>query len=146
MARNLYAAAERPHALAGMPGIALTLLRVFAALLVMQHGAQKLFDLFGGFGGAGARAPLVSMYGVAGVIELVGGLLVALGLFTRPAALVLSGELAAAYFIGHAPRGFWPLQNGGEPAALLSFVFLLFAALGSGPYSIDVRRTGRRRR
>ena len=146
MARNLYAAAERPHALAGIPGAALTLLRVFAGLVLMQHGAQKTFGLFGGAGGTGAPAPLLSEYGVAGVLELVGGLLVVLGLFTRPVAFILSGELAVAYFLRHAPRGFWPVQNGGEPAALLSFIFLLFAALGAGPYSIDARRGGRRRR
>jgi len=146
MARNLYAAAERPHALAGLPGVALTLLRVFAALLVMQHGAQKVFGLFGGFGGTGRPAPLLSQHGIAGMVELAGGLLVAFGLFTRPVALILSGELAVAYFLRHAPGGFSPLENGGEPTALLSFVFLLFAAFGRTPYSIDARRTGRRRR
>ena len=146
MARNLYAAAERPHALSGVPGIGLALLRVFASLVLMQHGAQKVFGLFGGFGGAAMRAPLLSQFALTGVLELIGGVLVALGLFTRPVALVLSGELAIAYFLQHAPRSFWPIQNGGESVALLSFIFLLFAAVGPGPYSVDAKRAGRRRR
>ena len=145
MARNTYAAAERPHALAGLPGVALALLRVTAGLLLVQHGVQKLFGVLGGYRGVpGATAPLVSQSGVAGVLEIGGGLLLALGLLTRPTAFVLSGLLAAAYFLRHAPRGFWPLTNGGELAALYAFVFLLYAAMGAGPLSLDAWR-GRRR-
>ena len=145
MARNTYAAAERPHALAGVPGVALALLRSMAGLLLMQHGVQKLFGLLGGYHGTpGATAPLVSIYGLAGVLELGGGLLVALGLFTRPVALVLAGLMAVAYFMQHAPSGFWPIVNRGELAVLFVFVFLLFAVVGGGPFSLDGWRARRR--
>ncbi len=104
----------------------------------MPHGAQKLFGLFGGFGGQpGATAPLFSLAGVAGVLEFFGGLAVLLGLFTRPVAFVLSGQMAVAYFMVHAPKGFWPLLNRGELAAIYSFVFLFLAAAGGGGLSID---------
>jgi putative oxidoreductase len=118
--------------------IALTLLRAVAALILMQHGAQKLFGVLGGFGGrAGATAPLFSLMGLAGVLELFVALLVLLGLFTRPAALLLAGEMAIAYFKTHAPRGFWPVLNKGELAVILAFVFLLFAVVGGGRFSLD---------
>jgi len=122
------------------------LLRIVAGLLFAQHGAQKLLGMFGGFGGTpGATAPLASMIGVAGVIELVGGLLIALGLFTRPVAFIASGEMAAAYFIAHAGRGPWPIENGGELPALYAFLFLFFAASGAGPWSLDALLRGRGR-
>jgi putative oxidoreductase len=117
---------------------ALNLLRIMTGFLFFPHGAQKLFGLFGGFGGQpGATAPLVSLMGVAGILEFFGGLLVMCGLFTRPVAFILSGQMAAAYFMGHFPQGFWPLLNRGEPAALYSFVFLFLAAGGGGDFSID---------
>ncbi len=91
------------------------------------------------------RSPitLASLPGIAGLLELVGGALVLVGLFTRPAAFILSGLMAFAYFIAHAPDGFWPIVNHGELAALYSFVFLYLAAAGGGPWSVD-RLRGRR--
>lgn len=114
------------------------ILRIVAGLLFAQHGAQKLFGAFGGFGGTpGATAELFSLMGLAGVIEFFGGILIAVGLLTRVAALLSSGQMAAAYFMAHAPQGFWPIENGGELAALYSFVFLFFAAAGPGAFSVD---------
>lgn len=109
------------------------LLRIIAGLLFACHGAQKLFGLFGGVGGQpGATVPLVSLPGLAGVIELVGGLLMALGVLTSYTAFLASGEMAFAYFMQHFPRGFWPLQNGGELAVLYCFLFFYIAAHGTG--------------
>jgi len=121
--------------------ISLTLLRVGAGLMFMQHGAQKLLGWFGGMGADGGTAELVSLMGLAGVLELVGGALVLLGLFTRPVAFILSGQMAVAYFMAHQSRGIMPIQNGGELAALYSFAFLLLAAFGGGPYGIDAARS-----
>jgi len=111
---------------------AFALMRIVAGLLFALHGAQKLFGVLGG-----SKVPLVSLYGAAGVIEFFGGLLIALGLLGSWAAFVASGEMAVAYFMGHFPKGFWPLQNGGELAALYCFVFLYIAARGSGIWSVD---------
>lgn len=108
------------------------LLRMVAGLAFAQHGAQKLFGLLGG-----TAVELTSQRGLAGVIEFVGGVLIAIGLFTSPVAFLASGEMAVAYFQAHAPRGFWPIQNGGEVAVLYCFIFLYFAAVGSGKLSID---------
>ena len=108
------------------------LLRIVAGVAFAQHGAQKLFGLLGG-----TAVELASQRGVAGVIEFVGGLMIAAGLFTSPVAFLASGEMAVAYFQSHAPRGFWPIQNGGELAVLYCFIFLYFAAVGSGKLSID---------
>ena len=109
------------------------LLRIIAGLLFAQHGAQKLF------GALTDRPPveLLSLMGLAGVLELFGGALIALGLLTRPIAFVLSGEMAVAYFMAHLPRDFWPIRNGGELAALYAFIFLYFAAWGAGRWSLD---------
>lgn len=118
------------------------LLRIMAGFLFFQHGLPKLF---GGFGRA-APVELFSQAGLAGVIEVFGGAAIALGAFTSPIAFLASGEMAVAYFQAHAPRGFWPIVNGGELAALYCFVFLYFAAAGSGKWSIDaLRGQGRRR-
>lgn len=119
----------------------LSVLRVVSAFLFMQHGAQKIF----GFP-APQRSPfdLFSMYGVAGTLEFVGGFLLLIGLFTRPVAFVLSGLMAFAYFIAHAPQDFWPLLNGGELAAQWAFLFLYFAVAGGGAWSVDQLRTGKR--
>lgn len=106
-------------------------LRVGTGLLFMTHGLQKLFGFFGGLGN-GATAPLASKMGVAGGLELVGGLLLALGLFTRPVALVLTGEMVIAYVTAHLPRGLVPLQNGGEVALLYALIFV-FLALAPSP-------------
>ena len=108
------------------------LLRIIAGLAFAQHGAQKLFGLLGG-----QAVELASQRGLAGIIEFVGGIMIAIGLFTSPVAFVASGEMAWAYFQNHAPRGFWPIQNGGELAVLYCFIFLYFAAVGSGKLSID---------
>ena len=116
---------------------ALTLLRIIAGFLFMPHGAQKLFGWFGGMGGTGASAAFPGLMWVAGVLEFFGGLGIFLGVFTRPVALVLSGQMAVAYFMAHASRGFWPLLNRGELAVLYCFIFLLLAAAGGGPYALE---------
>lgn len=122
----------------GIHALSQTLLRIVAGLLFMPHGAQKLFGMFGGFGGIPhAAVPLGSMLGLAGVLEFFGGLLLVAGLFTRPVALLLSGEMAVAYFTVHLPRGLFPIANGGELALLYSFVFLAIAAAGGGSFSLD---------
>jgi putative oxidoreductase len=114
------------------------LLRIVAGLLYACHGAQKLFGVLGGVGSEpGMAAPLFSLTGLAGVIEFVGGLCIAAGLFTSVAAFVASGQMAAAYFMAHAPRGFWPIQNRGELATLFCFLFLYVAARGAGVWSLD---------
>lgn len=111
----------------------LSVLRIVTALLFMQHGSQKLF----GFPGDGSTVNLMSLMGLAGVLELFGGLLVLLGLFTRPVAFILAGQMAVAYFMVHAPQGFWPLLNRGEPAALFCFIFLYLCTAGGGTWSVD---------
>ena len=116
---------------------AFALLRIVAGLLFAQHGAQKLFGLLGGFGEWGGTAALFSLMGLAGVIEFFGGLLVAVGLFASWAAFLASGEMAVAYFMAHAPQGFFPIQNRGELAALYCFLFLYVATHGPGAWSID---------
>jgi putative oxidoreductase len=113
----------------------LSVLRIVAGFLLMQHGMQKLLGLPAPM--PGGTVPLLSLFGFVGVLELGGGLLLLLGLFTRPVAFILSGLLAAAYFMAHAPQGFWPLLNQGELAALYSFVFLYLAVVGGGVWSLD---------
>lgn len=122
------------------------ILRIVAGLLFALHGTQKLFG-FPGDGG-GQTVELASQMGLAGIIELVGGLLIAIGLFADWAAFIASGEMAAAYFIAHWPQGPWPLLNQGELAALYAFLFLYIAAAGSGIWSVDAarKRGGRRGR
>lgn len=121
----------------------LSALRIVAGLLILAHGIVKLF----GFpaGAQPGQVPLLSLYGAAGMIEFVGGLCIAAGLFTRPVAFVLSGEMAFAYFIAHAPASFYPGVNGGEPAILFCFIFLYLAAAGAGPWSIDATRRSENR-
>ena len=115
----------------------LSVLRIIAALLFMEHGTQKLL----GFPPSPNPGPaLLSIFGIAGVLELIGGALLAAGLFTRPVALILSGEMAFAYWMVHAPRSFFPVLNGGEPAILYCFVFLYLAFAGGGPWSMDAVR------
>ncbi len=141
---DTYAAAE-PGTLAARLApyrpAALALLRIGAGLLFMQHGAQKLFGVLGGLGAPGATAPLDSLMGVAGVLETFGGLLIVLGLFTRPVALLLAGEMLVAFFKAHAPKGGFPLENGGELALLYLLVFLTLFVLGGGVLSIDAARS-----
>jgi putative oxidoreductase len=111
--------------------IAYTLLRVVAGLMFAVHGAQKLFGFLGG-----RQMPIGSLFGVGGLIEFVGGLLIAIGLFTSWAAFIASGEMAVAYFMVHAKDGFWPILNKGELAVLYCFVFLYIACRGGGRYSV----------
>ncbi len=116
----------------------LGVLRIVVGLLFIEHGTAKLFG-FPPMPGAEGVA-IFSLIGLSAILELVGGLLMTLGLFTRVTAFILSGEMAVAYFMAHAPMGFYPLLNHGEPAILYCFVFLYFAAAGGGPWSIDSRR------
>lgn len=120
--------------------VVLGLLRVVTGLMLMQHGAQKLFGWLGGVDGNGATPPLVSIFGLAGVIEFFVAGLFAMGLFTRPVAFLLAGHMAAAYFMGHASGGLWPVVNRGELAALYALVFLYFSAAGPGRFSVDEAR------
>ena len=113
----------------------LSVLRIIAGFLFLQHGSQKLFGY--PIAPPGGKPPLSSLYGAAGLIEFVGGILIMFGLLTRPVAFLLSGEMAVAYFKVHAPQGFWPTQNGGESAVLYCFLFLYFVFAGPGPWSID---------
>ena len=117
---------------------ALAALRIVAALIFMEHGTQKLF----GFPAAseGGQPPLLSLRGVGGVMEFVGGLFILVGLFTRPVAFLLAGEMAVAYWLFHAPRNFFPVLNGGDAAILYCFVFLLLVFAGPGAWSLDAAR------
>ena len=120
------------------------LLRVVAGLLFFQAGTTKLFGWFGGIPAAmGGQPPLMSQMGIGGALEVFGGLAILLGLFTRPVAFILSGEMAVAYFQFHQPHGLWPVQNQGTPAVLFCFIFLYMAAAGGGDWSLDalLRRT-----
>lgn len=125
-----YAAAWAPRLL--------SVLRIVVGLLFLCHGVVKMF----GFpaGAAPGQVPLASLLGVAGVLELAGGIAIVLGLFTRPVAFVLSGQMAVAYFMAHASKNFFPVANGGEAAVLYCFAFLYLAAAGAGPWSLDARR------
>jgi putative oxidoreductase len=109
-----------------------SVLRAVAGVLFIFHGLQKLFGMFGG-----REVEWMSRLGAASVIEIVAGALIAIGLFTVPAAILASGEMAVAYYLAHYPNGRWPIQNGGEPAVLFCFIFLFVATRGSGPISID---------
>jgi putative oxidoreductase len=113
------------------------LLRIFAGLLFICPGGLMLFGWFGGMPGGMKLTPLLW---VAAIIEVVGGTLIVLGLFTRAVAFIASGEMAAAYFIGHFPKGFFPIQNHGEPAYLLCFIFLFLWGNGPGAWSLDGMR------
>ena len=108
------------------------LLRIVAGLLFAQHGAQKLLGVLGG-----NQVAIASQFGLAGIIELVGGLMIAVGVYASVLGFIASGEMAVAYFQSHAPRGFWPVQNGGELAVLYCFVFLYVAARGNGAWSLQ---------
>lgn len=112
-------------------------MRIVLAFLFMQHGTAKLFDL-PAMGISGA--PLLSMYGIAGLLEVIGGGLLLIGLFTRLVAFILSGMMAVAYFIAHAPQGFSPLLNKGELAVVYCFVFLFLSVAGAGSFSVDAAR------
>jgi putative oxidoreductase len=111
---------------------AYALLRIVSGLLFLFHGLQKLGVL-----GGQLTLPAVSLIGLAAIIETVGGLLIMIGVATSPVAFICSGEMAYAYFTAHQPRGTWPIQNGGEPAALFAFIFLYISTRGGGMLSID---------
>ena len=117
----------------------LSVLRIASGLLFLQHGTAKYFKIPVVPTFAKGVDPM-TLVGVAGILELVGGVLLIVGLFTRPVAFILSGLMAVAYFMAHAPRGFYPILNAGELAALYAFVFLFIAAAGAGPWSIDAMR------
>jgi putative oxidoreductase len=118
----------------------LSIQRIVAAFVFMQVGSAKLFAFPAAIMPGGGTASLMSLAGIAGALEVFGGGLVLVGLFTRPVAFLLAGEMAVAYFIGHAPQGFWPVLNQGMPAILFCFIWLYLAAAGAGPWSLDARR------
>jgi len=129
-------------------GVTHSLLRLVAGFILFCPGTMKLFGWFGGMPAPMAGHPLPPLIMTAGIIETVAGPLLMIGLFTRVVAFIASGEMAFAYFIGHFPHGFWPIQNHGEPAVLLCFIFLFLSAAGAGPVSLDhalarSRRAGR---
>ena len=113
----------------------LSVMRIIVAFLYAQHGAQKLFGFLAP--PQVQTPPLFSFMGFAGFLEFAGGLLVLLGLFTRPVAFILSGQMAVAYFMVHAPKGFWPMANGGDLAVMWCFVFFYLAFAGGGPFGLD---------
>lgn len=115
----------------------LSILRVLAAFLFIQYGSTKLLGIPAPVMPGGGTAPLTSLAGFAGALELIGGSLLLLGLFTRPVAFIVAGEMAVAYFMGHAPQGFWPVLNEGAPATLFCFIWLYISSAGPGPWSLD---------
>ena len=118
----------------------LSMLRIVVAFLFMQVGSAKLFAFPAAVMPGGGTASIMTQAGFAGVLEVFGGGLLLLGLFTRPVAFLLSGEMAFAYFLGHAKGGFWPVLNGGTDAVFYCFLFLYFSAAGGGPISLDALR------
>ncbi len=118
----------------------LSVLRIMTGLLFLEHGTQKLFS-FPPPAAAAAAPDLMSLLGIQGCLEFVGGVLIILGLFTRPVAFILAGDMAVAYFMSHSPRNFFPMLNGGDAAILYCFVFLYLAVAGGGIWSIDAGRT-----
>ena len=118
-------------------GIMLSVLRFVAGLLFLEHGTQKLFAFPPP---TGAAPELLSLLGLQGCLELVGGVLIIMGLFTRPVAFVLAGNMAVAYFMAHFPKSFFPTVNGGDAAILFCFVFLYLAVAGGGDWSLDAQR------
>jgi putative oxidoreductase len=121
---NTWSAQWAPHLL--------SVLRIITAFCFMQHGSMKLL----GFPEPMGEIQLFSLMGLAGTLELAGGFLILIGLYTRPVAFILSGQMAFAYFMAHAPNGFWPVLNHGEPAVLYCFIFLYLAAAGGGIWSV----------
>jgi putative oxidoreductase len=117
-----------------------SVLRIVAAFIFILSGTMKLFAFPAGVPPDGGTVPLLSQMGIGAILEVVGGGLLLLGLFTRPVAFVLSGEMAVAYFQFHYPQGFWPTMNGGIPAVLYCFIWLYFSAAGAGPWSLDAKR------
>ena len=122
----------------------LSILRIVVAFMFIQVGSAKWFAFPAAVMPGGGTAPVGSLVWVAAVLEVVGGSLILLGLFTRPVAFILSGEMAFAYFMGHAPSGFWPVLNQGQPAVFYCFFFLYLSAAGPGPWSLDAMIARRR--
>lgn len=122
----------------------LSILRIVAAFLFFQFGSAKWFAFPAAVMPGGGVAAVGSMPWIAGVLEVIGGSLLLLGLFTRPVAFILAGEMAVAYFTGHAGQGFWPLLNQGTPAVLFCFVYLYISSAGAGPWSVDALLDRRR--
>ena len=115
----------------------LSVLRIMTGLLFLEHGTQKFLN----FPPRANPGPILfSLPGLQGILELLGGILIVIGLFTRPVAFILAGDMAVAYFVAHAPRGFFPLINGGQLAILFCFVFLYLFVAGGGVWSVDNRR------
>ncbi len=114
-----------------------SLLRIVAALMFFQAGTVKLFAWPIGVPPDGGTVPLLTQAGIGGLLEVIGGALLLVGWLTRPVAFVLAGEMAVAYFQFHAPQGFWPVVNGGQPAVLFCFLWLWLSAAGPGPWSVD---------
>ena len=121
----------------------LSILRIVAAFVFIQFGSAKLLAIPAAIMPGGGTAPLTSLPGFAGSLELVGGALLLLGLFTRPVAFLLAGEMAFAYFMGHFPQGFWPVLNQGTPAILFCFIWLYISSAGPGLWSVDALRLGK---
>jgi putative oxidoreductase len=119
----------------------LSVLRIVAAFLFMQFGTAKLFAFPAAIMPGGGTVSIASLVGVAAILETFGGLLLLIGLFTRPVAFLVAGEMAFAYFLGHAPHGFWPVLNQGHPAILFCFTWLYLSAAGPGPWSLDAKRS-----
>ena len=117
-----------------------SILRIVAAIMFMLIGMMKLFAFPVGIFPNGGTVRLISEMGLAGILEAFGGALLLLGLFTRPVAFLLAGEMAVAYFQGHSPHGIWPMLNGGQPAVLYCFIWLYLSAAGAGPWSLDAMR------
>lgn len=132
-----------PNVVERWPGLApyfLSVLRIFAAAMFVVAGTIKIFAFPAGVPPHGGTVPVLSQVGVGGVLEIVCGALLLVGLFTRPAAFLMSGQMAVAYFQFLAPQGFWPNLNGGTAAVLYCFVWLYISAAGAGPWSLDARR------
>jgi putative oxidoreductase len=131
-----------PEKSVGWTPYLLSVIRIAVGLLFFQHGAEKLW----GFAGGRIDRNFETLHGFAGPLEVLGGLLICVGLFTRASAFLLCGEMAVAYFSRWAPRGFWPINNGGEEAVIFCFVYLWLVTAGPGPWSLDQMIRGRRER